>query len=261
MADRAPYKSDLTDTQWALIEGLMPPPAPTGRPRKVEFREVINTILYQLRTGCQWDMLPHDLIPRSTAFTWFTIFKEDGTWEQIHAALRLGERRSQGRRDKASAAIVDSQSVKAPRGEERGYDGHKKVKGRKRHLLVDTMGLMLACVITAANVSDAQGLQQLVAQSPEMQQDIQVLFADKAYDRTKVTNTLKSQTKARLELKQRPPDATGFVVVPKRWIVERSNAWNSGKRRLALDHESTTSSARAWLYISQIDTMLRRYKT
>src|SRR2546425_6512500 len=164
---RKHYPSDLTDEQWAIVEPMIPPAkqnAQGGRPRKVDLREVLNTLFYLNRTGCQWDMLPHDLLPKSTVYDYFRQWRDDGTWQQLLDALREAVRRQAGRHPAPSAGSIDSQTVKGTEvGGERGYDGNKKVNGRKRHIIVDTLGLLLAVLVTAAAADDGTAAPQVLA--------------------------------------------------------------------------------------------------
>src|SRR5947209_352037 len=180
---RKAYRSDLTDEQWNLIKDLLPDGKSTGRPRKVDLREVINTIQYQARTGCQWDFLPHDLLPKSTVWDYFVAWQHDGTWLKLVDALRGQIRQEAGREETPSAACIDTQTVKSTEmGGSVGYDGGKKIKGRKRHILVDTMGLLLAVVVTAANLDDGTYAQLVLAKlKAEQYPRLKKIYADHKY--------------------------------------------------------------------------------
>jgi putative transposase len=258
---RKRYPTDLTDEQWALIGPLLPKAKPGGRPRTVDPREVVNALFYQARTGCQWDFLPHDLVPKGTAYDYFARWHQDGTWLKLVAALRGQIRAEAGRDESPSAALIDTQSVKTTEvGGERGYDGGKKVKGRKRHIVTDTMGLLLAVAVTAANRDDGTHAPEVLSKLDlDALPRLEVVYGDSKYNNRALDGWLEETAAPyRVESVRSARKEGRFVPQKLRWAVERTNAWLGRCRRLSKDYEYNTSASEAWVAIAAIQQMTRR---
>jgi putative transposase len=258
---RKPYHTDLTDAQWAFIEPLLAPATPKNGFAPTDLREVVNTILYQTKTGVQWSLLPHDLLPKSTVFDYYRRWSGDGTWQRIVDAARRAIRRNAGRDEAPSAAAIDSQSARttAGGGDEIGTDGGKKVRGRKRHILTDTLGLLLGVVVTAANVSDGRAAPAVLDQLtvPDRKR-LAVVFADGRYHDTVCAGWFGAHPGCRLEVVSKPPEVKGFKPLHKRWVVERTFGWLVSHRRLVRDYERRVWSSESRVRLASISIMIKR---
>jgi transposase len=258
------YDSDLSDEEWAEIGPLVPPARPGGNKRSVDIREVVNGVMYILSTGCQWRAIPKDLPPKSTVYDYLERWTHDGTLERMHHALYVKCRSRASRAASPTAAIIDAQSVKsAEKGgssiDPHGYDAGKKIKGKKRHVLVDTQGFVLHAIVTAADIQDRDGGAMLLATLFGMFPFLLRLYADGGYQGPQFQQALKRVlSQAEVQIVKRSDQAKGFVVLPRRWVVERTLAWLNRCRRLAKDWENLNLKARAFLLLASIRLMVRR---
>jgi len=253
------YASDMTDAEWALIERHLPARRRLGRPRKVRLRNVVEAILFILSTGCQWRALPKEFPPYATVQSYFYAWRDTGRWQRIVRALVKRARQELGRKPKPTAAVIDSQSAPTTQaGGPRGFDAGKRVHGRKRHIVTDTNGLLLAVHVHPANVQDCHGavplLKLLRCRFPKLGH----VFADRIYRGNQLLSALSGSGPWTIEIVERPPGVKGFQLLPRRWVVERTFAWFGRCRRLAKDFEGSASTEVAWLLVAHLRLLTRR---
>jgi putative transposase len=252
------YPSDLTDTQWEYIKDLLPPAKPGGRPRRLDMRLVVNAIVYVVVGGIQWRMLPREYPKWQSVYHSFAKWRDSGTWQRIHDTVRAHVRRRAGRHKHPTAGCLDSQTVKrAARPGPHGVDVGKQCAGRKRHLLVDTLGLLLVVVVTAASVQDRDGARLVLRRRKTAWKTLRRVWVDGAY-RGHLVAWAWQHARLTLDVVLRPNEHRGFVVLPRRWVIERTLAWLTQARRLSKDYEELPSSSEAIIYITMIRLMLRR---
>ena len=257
---RKTYPTDLSDKEWACLKSHLPPSKLPSRLRAHSLRDIFDAIFYVLRSGCPWRLLPHDFPPWSTVYYHFRGFRLSGLWHRIFMILRSMERKRAGKDFDASAAIIDSQSVKTTEesAESNGYDAHKNVKGRKRHLLVDTLGLPLSVYVTPANVQDRVGARLLLAGLGPLVPRLKKIWADGAYVGKELARWCDERGGWELETIERGQEAEGFKVLPKRWIVERTFGWLVRNRRLSKDYERRVQTSETLIEVATIRLILRR---
>jgi putative transposase len=253
------YASGTTDQEWAIVEPLLPPARRLGRPRIWDLRKIFNAILYVLATGCQWRALPGDFPPRSTVQGYFYRWRNDGTWDWVNAQLVGRARQSLNRTLAPSAGIIDSQSAPTTEsGGPRGVDAGKRIKGRKRHIVTDTQGFVIASQVHPANIQDPHGAVPLLGVLRRRFPNLRHIFADRVYRGPQLRAAIEHCGPWTIEIVERPPGVKGFQLLPRRWVVERTFAWLGRSRRLARDFEATIESATAWLILASIRLLFRR---
>lgn len=253
------YASDLKDAEWRLLRRLLPPPHHLGRPRTTDLRRVVEAILYILSSGCQWRALPREFPPYTTVQGYFYTWRDTGRWQRIVTVLVRIARRRLGRALRPTAAIIDSQSAAtAHAGGPRGYDAGKRVYGRKRHIVTDTEGLLLATYIHPANVQDCHGAVPLLEKLRNKFPELRHVFTDRIYRGEQLEKAIAHCGPWEIEVVERPKGVKGFQLLPRRWVVERTFAWFGRCRLLSKDFEGSPATETAWLLIAHLRLLIRR---